>query len=277
MADADCQFDRLFTISVPHILERIFFSLDYDSFMSSRKVSKAWNELHSCESYQQRRAELLVEKLEKAWKKEINERKLCKYSYYGNVEEVKNLLSYGVNPNCEHIQVRWGRTPWTPILHAAAEGNVEVVKLLLNAGADANVVHVVEGDTPLHKAIFNGGKRQHVVQLLLDGGADCNKADKRGEYPLHWAALRGRPEVVKKLLDAGAHLDVANIYGYTPLYRAVKCGHLAVVYMLLQAGADPNITDNLGRSPHEVTGDKNIVQLLLEAGAEAKRKRVKYM
>ena len=55
---ADCEFDRLFTRGVPHILEKIFFSLDYNSFVACREVSNAWNELHSSEFFR-RKAELI--------------------------------------------------------------------------------------------------------------------------------------------------------------------------------------------------------------------------
>ena len=39
-----CAFDKLFTNSVPHILEKVFFSLDYNSFKSCLEVSRTWNE-----------------------------------------------------------------------------------------------------------------------------------------------------------------------------------------------------------------------------------------
>ena len=52
----------MFTKSVPHILEKIFFSLDYESFMACGKVCLAWKELHSSESYQQKADELLASK-----------------------------------------------------------------------------------------------------------------------------------------------------------------------------------------------------------------------
>ena len=41
----ECAFDKLFTKSVPHVLERIFFSLDYASFKNCLEVSSIWNEL----------------------------------------------------------------------------------------------------------------------------------------------------------------------------------------------------------------------------------------
>ena len=45
-----CHFDILFTKSVPHILEDIFFSLDYESFNTCLKVNNAWHELLASES-----------------------------------------------------------------------------------------------------------------------------------------------------------------------------------------------------------------------------------
>ena len=38
-------FDTLLSKNVPHILENIFFSLDYESFKTCHKVSTTWNEL----------------------------------------------------------------------------------------------------------------------------------------------------------------------------------------------------------------------------------------
>ena len=89
-----CEFDTLFTKSVPHILKGIFFSLDYDSFVACQKVCKAWDELHSSELYQKKAWILFHEKMD-------NEQKLYQYSKEGKVERVGNLLRYGVNPNCQ--------------------------------------------------------------------------------------------------------------------------------------------------------------------------------
>ena len=55
-------FGPLSTRSVPHILEKIFFSLDYKSFKTCMKVNKAWRELLSTASYQKRLDDLLIEK-----------------------------------------------------------------------------------------------------------------------------------------------------------------------------------------------------------------------
>merc|ERR1712154_732796 len=41
----------LFTRSVPHILEKIFFSLDYESFVRCSEVNRTWNGLLTSEPY----------------------------------------------------------------------------------------------------------------------------------------------------------------------------------------------------------------------------------
>ena len=47
-----CHFDKFFTRNVPHILEKIFFLLDYGSFETSSMVNIAWNELLTSKRFQ---------------------------------------------------------------------------------------------------------------------------------------------------------------------------------------------------------------------------------
>ena len=49
---ASCSFDKLFTKSVPHLLENIFFSLDFASYKSCMEVNTMWNCLLTSDSYQ---------------------------------------------------------------------------------------------------------------------------------------------------------------------------------------------------------------------------------
>jgi len=98
-------------------------------------------------------------------------------------------LSAGVGtaPNSKalyHIDVanEVGEAP----LHVAAwRGHVHVVQALLDSGADVNVVDTVYSmATPLHEAV-RGGYRE-CVKALLDAGADVLAADASGDLPLHW-------------------------------------------------------------------------------------------
>ena len=55
-------FEPLFNRSVPHILERIFFSLDIESFLSCRGVCREWNKLLSSPAYE-RQLKIMLERV----------------------------------------------------------------------------------------------------------------------------------------------------------------------------------------------------------------------
>lgn len=87
------------------------------------------------------------------------------------------------------------------------------MKLLLNYSAD---ICVAAGEiTCLHQAAWCS--KNSAVQLLLDSGADVNKATS-----VIVACLTGQVEVVLRLLDRGALIDAADTSGYTALHLAAK-------------------------------------------------------
>jgi ankyrin repeat protein len=56
-----------------------------------------------------------------------------------------------------------------------------------------------------------------VIVLLLESGADPNRATGSGRIPLNIAMRSGQGDAVKLLLNAGANTDLADIDGKTPL------------------------------------------------------------
>ena len=117
-------FDTFFTKRrVPHILVKIFSSLDNGSFMKCREVCKDWNELFSSERYQNEEE-----------KKRIIQEKFCKLfqnSSVRNVEEVRYLLSRGADTNCEiHHGIGLKDTKTTPLILSVKDGQTDVVQLL---------------------------------------------------------------------------------------------------------------------------------------------------
>ena len=148
------EFDALFKRSVPHILEKIIFPLDYDSFRACSKVCKVWADLLSSESYVRKSEELLKEK-------EFNEESMYQFSKFGTVKGVAQLLSCGVNPNCEKAHAS--------LSYAAKKGHTEVVKLLLSAGTDYKMASV-QGEPLMVWATRH--RHRDVVQALLDAGSD---------------------------------------------------------------------------------------------------------
>ena len=101
--------------------------------------------------------------------------------------------------------------------------------------------------TPLQEAARYGHKE--VVKLLLDRGAECNKASKKygltplymavqgdhfnyGWTPVHWAARKGHKDVVQLLLTKGADWNIMTVDGHTPLTLALQNGHTELVDIL---------------------------------------------
>ena len=101
-------FDTLFKRNVPHILENIFFNLDYKSFTTCKNVNKTWKELFLTERYQRELKEKHIEKNK-------NEEKLYNATKEGNAEEIKRLI-------CDHmvdVNFEVGLHQLTPLIEAA--------------------------------------------------------------------------------------------------------------------------------------------------------------
>ena len=88
-------------------------------------------------------------------------------------------------------------------LHAACalSNDPETVRLLLAHGAEVNAVQM-GGFAPLHSAA-SGGKSA-IVDVLLAGGADRNKACDRGKLPADYAEERGHSRLAAQLRAAAA-------------------------------------------------------------------------
>ena len=170
-----CEFDRLFTQTVPHILEKIFLSLDFKSYMNCLETSRSWNDLLRSESFQTKGKTVFCEDIQ---------RELQIAAEKGNVVMIQRVLSsFTVDINY--------MTEWKgfPLILAAGNGHKDVAKLLLDSGAEPNMA-AQNGKTPLYYAAFEGHK--DVVKLLLDRGAKRNTADKDRFTPLHCAAQEGQ-------------------------------------------------------------------------------------
>ena len=88
-------FEILFTKNVPHIHEKIFLSLDYESIKSCREVSNAWNEMLTSESFLRTAIPLFKNEY-------LNE--LHCAAEKGNAEEIRILLSTEIlDVNCTGI------------------------------------------------------------------------------------------------------------------------------------------------------------------------------
>ena len=255
------KFDRIFTKNVPHILEKIFFSLDYQTYKACSEVCQAWKDTLSSEHFILRATKLLTK----------NDRRLIRASGEGNLANVRRILSECmVDVNNERQSYR-SRS----LYMAMDKGHLELGKLLLDAGADPNQEDE-QGRTFIHHAVNRD--RKYYVQMLLERGADPNKGDKCGFTPLHEASRLEEKEMVKLLLEGGAEVDKTNRIGSTPLWLAAFMPHfeaISVIKILLDYGANPNKANLMGRTPlhhPSALGCIEVVQALLEGGADPRKK-----
>lgn len=135
----------------------------------------------------------------------------------------------------------------TPLGFATAHPGakaVELVKLLIDKGSDVNHAWKDEaGSTVLTDLLDpenNDEPSAKLLELLLRAGANPNKPNARGWYPLHVAARLEDPKFVTLLLDAGADPKAASQGGYYPIDTASFRGNTRVMRRLL-AGGSPTL------------------------------------
>ena len=252
-----CDFDRLYARHIPYVLEKIFFSLDYESFKSCLEVSKSWNDLLKSESFMKRAKTKFCQDMQD---------EVVLAAKEGMVDKLRAVLStFMVDVN--FIEEAEGASP---LIFAAERGHKDVVQLLLTSGSDPNLADE-DGVTPLLDAVHDG--HFEVAKLLLDYGADPNVANKiDGSVSLMYASRSGHENIVQLLLDRGSNPNVADtMYGSTALMTAVCWCHKHIAKLLLDGGADPNIPDDHGSTPLHWAVKKHyqdLVKLLLDRGAK---------
>ena len=126
---------------------------------------------------------------------------------------------------------------------------METVRLLLGGRGGSGGVEVDrgtkdDGTTPLFLATF-----AELARVLIEHGADVNKARHSGATPLFMAAQNGFVELTELLIENGADINQANSNWETPVNVAADNGHVAVVRVLLQTSADTTIKNKWGRDP----------------------------
>ncbi|XP_054642981.1 BRCA1-associated RING domain protein 1 isoform X2 [Dunckerocampus dactyliophorus] len=124
-----------------------------------------------------------------------------------------------------------------------------------------------KGETPLHLAAIKGDVE--AVRELLDQGADPNLKDNAGWTPLHEACNLGHLAVVEVLVSRGALVNTPGYENDSPLHDAVRNGHIAVVKLLLHFGASQNVLNLHGKRPADCAVSREMLTIFHEASEDA--------
>ena len=96
------------------------------------------------------------------------------------------------------------------------------------------------------------------MDLLLEQGADPNKAGMNGATALQIAASMGHLEVMKLLLENGAMADAPHKFAKsTALHFAAEMGQADAIRLLCKHGANPESEKIQGGRPLHVAADSN--------------------
>ena len=179
------------------------------------------------------------------------------------------MLPAGEPHTFEHRETAWA----TPLCYAIRGEDPAIVELLISRGT------TIEPYSERFLDYAVSGNRIEITTLLLENGADPNKAprilddgsemsellksygvppkDINAQGDMGWPMLvyvcrgdnREHPEEILRLLELGADINVRNYKGKTGLHYAAKAGFLNVINLLIEKGAALDATDNNGETP----------------------------
>lgn len=176
------------------------------------------------------------------------------------------LLTFLWLPLCSAVK----RHDDTPDGHLLASDTVERVKEALAEGANINVQDELNGQTPLMRATLHGWS--HIVEYLLDKGADVNIGEKDGYTPAHGAGFQGRANIMAILKNHGVDIfHAATKDNFTPFHRACwgrEQRHTETIRYMLEQGVNVNIVGGPeSRTCFQMSPNPKTKAVLIEYGA----------
>lgn len=205
---------------------------------------------------------------------------------YPKPEVVKLLLKHGANPN--FVVGETGKSAMTYLLTDSilfVNGSPQeikkmyltIIRALFDAGLDANSALDPEGNTALiyiARMDYFAGLNNIIAEEILEGGADSNKANLKGQTPLMAFAERGDEQeygIAELLLDAGADPAPADANSNTALMYAAgnynKASGKKISELIIESGyTELDRTNNKGETAMDIAvrnQNEALVKLIL--------------
>ena len=139
----------------------------------------------------------------------------------------------------------------TPLLLAARHKRENILRMLLEQGANPRA-RDIEGQTTLHQLTMlrEIPISETLIDLLLRDRPPLDISDSMGNTPLMFACASGENLLARKLISHGADVCAAKLNdGVTPLHYAVFNGNVQIIPLLITNGADPGAKRESGYTP----------------------------
>jgi len=156
---------------------------------------------------------------------------------------VHHMLKANINKSCDNLSNRDIQAVFLALstedvsLALGCSKNIfapiiKVSRLLLLSGANPN--HATENmDHCPILGMYSYQGNTDMVSLLLEFGADVNRANDRGVAPLALASGAGNLDIVKLMVQCGAQINRVDSEEVCALVLAARGGHLSVLEYLL--------------------------------------------
>eukprot|EP00184_Porphyridium_aerugineum_P007645 CAMPEP_0184698516 /NCGR_PEP_ID=MMETSP0313-20130426/5121_1 /TAXON_ID=2792 /ORGANISM="Porphyridium aerugineum, Strain SAG 1380-2" /LENGTH=463 /DNA_ID=CAMNT_0027157479 /DNA_START=114 /DNA_END=1505 /DNA_ORIENTATION=- len=185
----------------------------------------------------------------------------CKYSYTLRYPEERSVEVFEVLK--ESMKLMRSNEGAHILIRSLYHGLELIPELLVKHGANVNAR--LDREMPLLAAIIVGQIQN--VRLLLDNGAQMYCVSPE-ETAFDAAIVYKKYDVLVELIKRGGDINKQNRRGRTPLMVAAEERQYSMVVLLLANGADVNIRCDDFTTALIAGGDKNIMRLLVDAGAE---------
>ncbi len=158
--------------------------------------------------------------------------------YMGHDEIAMDIIAAGANPSC------YCYTGQTPFSYVFEKKDINLMKRLVAAGASADSSCSVCGPEPIAQAADDNDFE--MVKLLVELGASVNATGgSDGVPPLVSAVSCGNREMFDYLLERGANGDLGCVStGLNAVMAAAKCNQLEMLQILIEKGCSIESKDN---------------------------------
>lgn len=212
----------------------------------------------------------------------VNE-ELYKSIAFGTIDDVKNNLNDGANPN-------YNPRGTPPLFLSLYENKLDIFNLLLkHPEINLNIQNIM-GNTIFVECLSQG--LNEILDILIDNQSIMSQSNSKGEYPLHHAIHYQYIDVVDKILNKYPdNINIRDNMGNTPLIIASRTANIDLIKTILKYSPDLDIKnksekdalfylkrkslENLIDIPFLSSEDINIKEKIEVTSNESEEKQVK--